>query len=52
MKPKNREGYWMHYAQLVKDELGRNLTQDECKELLKKYMARVEWQTAMKEVCK
>lgn len=46
----NTPGKWMHYCELVKSELGRNLTQPEAKELLTKYLARVEWTQALKEV--
>lgn len=50
-KVKNKPGGWMWYSNNVRTEIGRPLTEQDCRELmLNKYMKGVSWEDAAQEM--
>lgn len=47
---KNTTGNWMWYADQIKSQLGRVLTEIEYKDVFRKYINGVKWDIAIKEL--
>lgn len=49
-KGKDTVGGWMWYAGQVKEQLGREMTELEVKDIFRKYITGVKWDTAILEI--